>query len=59
MKVTSIRDLSIGGRDLTKLGIRGKQVGDALMYALEFAVRSGRNSKTELLGAIKKKFGVA
>ena len=58
MKVTSIRDLSIGGRDLTKLGIRGKQVGDALMYALEFAVRSGRNSKTELLGAIKKKFGV-
>ena len=59
MKVTSIRDLSIGGRDLTKLGIRGKQVGDALMYALEFAVRSGRNSKTELLSAIKKKFGVA
>ena len=58
MKVTSIRDLSIGGRDLTKLGIRGKQVGDALMYALEFAIRSGRNSKSELLGAIKKKFGI-
>ena len=58
MKVTSIRDLSVGGRDLMKLGIRGKQVGDALQYALEFAVRSGRNDKSELMNAIKEKFGI-
>ena len=58
MKVTSIRDLSVGGRDLMKLGIRGKQVGDALQYALEFAVRSGRNNKSELMNAIKEKFGI-
>ena len=58
MKVTSIRDLSVGGRDLMKLGIRGKQVGDALQYALEFAVRSGRNNKSELMNAIKEKYGI-
>ena len=58
MKVTSIRDLSVGGRDLMKLGIRGKQVGDALQYALEFAVRSGRNDKSELMNAIKEKYGI-
>ena len=59
MKVISVRDLSIGGRDLMKFGLRGKQIGDALEYALEFAVRNGRNTKLELLDAIKKKFGVA
>lgn len=58
MKVTSVRDLSVGGRDLMKLGIRGKQVGDALQYALEFAVRSGRNNKSELMNAIKEKYGM-
>ena len=58
MKVTSVRDLSVGGRDLMKLGIRGKQVGDALQYALEFAVRSGRNNKSELMNATKEKFGI-
>ena len=58
MKVTTIKDLSVGGRDLMKLGIRGKQVGDALQYALEFAVRSGRNNKSELLNAIKEKYGI-
>ena len=58
MKVTSVRDLSVGGRDLMKLGIRGKQVGDALQYALEFAVRSGRNNKSELMNAIKEKYGI-
>ena len=59
MKVTSIGDLAIKGRELLKLGMRGKQVGDALLYALEFAVKSGRNNKSELIGVIKKKFGVA
>ena len=58
MKVTSIRDLSVDGRDLMKLGMKGKQIGDALEYALEFAVRSGRNDKSELMNAIKEKFGI-
>ena len=58
MKVTTIKDLSIGGRDLLKLGIRGKQVGDALNHALEFAVRSGRNNKSELMNIVKEKFGI-
>jgi len=58
MKVTTIKDLSIGGRDLLKLGIRGKQVGDALNHALEFAVRSGRNNKSELMNIVKEKYGI-
>ena len=37
MKVTTIKDLAVKGRDLMKLGLKGKQVGDALQYALEFA----------------------
>jgi len=58
MKVTTIKDLAVKGRDLMKLGLKGKQVGDALQYALEFAVRSGRNNKTELTNGIKEKFGI-
>ena len=58
MKVTSIKDLAIKGRELMKLGMRGKAIGDALLYALEFAVKSGKNSKSELLGAIKEKYGI-
>ena len=58
MKVTSIKDLAIKGRELMKLGLKGHRIGDALLYALEFAVKSGRNTKSELLGAIKKKFRV-
>ncbi len=58
MKVTSIRDLSVDGRDLMKLGMKGKQIGDALNHALEFAVRSGRNDKSELMDIVKEKFGI-
>ena len=58
MKVTTIKDLSIDGRDLMKLGMKGKQVGDALNHALEFAVRSGRNNKSELMNIVKEKYGI-
>ena len=59
MKVTSIKDLAIKGRELMKLGLKGHRIGDALLYALEFAVNSGRNNRTELFGIVKKKFGIA
>jgi len=58
MEVISVKELSIGGRDLLKLGMKGKQVGDALEFAFEFAVRNGRNNKSELLDVIKNKYGM-
>jgi len=59
MKVTSFKELAIKGRELMKLGLKGQTIGDALLYALEFAVNSGRNNRTELFGIVKKKFGIA
>ena len=58
MTVTSIKDLSIGGRDLMGIGLKGIQVGDALNHALEFAVKTGKNNKLELLRAIKNKYNI-
>jgi len=56
LPVKGLKDLKITGRDLSFL--KGKAIGDALKYALEVALRSGKNNKNYLIRAIKKKFSV-
>ena len=57
MKVSSIKDLPINGKDLTQLGLRGKMIGVAMNFALEFAVDKNTNNKSRILTAITDKFG--
>ena len=56
LPVKSLKDLKVTGRDITFL--KGKAIGDALKYALEVALSSGKNDKNYLLRSIKKKFSV-
>tara|TARA_B100000767_G_C19755169_1_gene532635 strand:+ start:390 stop:1865 length:1476 start_codon:yes stop_codon:yes gene_type:complete len=57
LKVSSIKDLPINGKDLTQLGLRGKMIGVAINFALEFAVNKNTNNKSRILAAITDKFG--
>ena len=56
-KPTSMKELGIGGRDLAKAGFRGKEIGDALTYLLDYAVENGKNDKDHLLSIAKGKYG--
>lgn len=56
-KPTSMKELGIGGRDLAKAGFRGKEIGDALTYLLDYAVETGKNDKDHLLNTAKGKYG--
>ena len=56
LPVKGLKDLKITGRDLSFL--KGKAIGDALKYALEVALSSGKNNKNHLIRAIKKKFSI-
>ena len=58
MPVTSLKDLAVKGNDVMRLGLRGKKVGEALWYALEVAVRDGKNNKAELLDDIKRQYRI-
>ena len=57
-KPTSMKELGIGGRDLVKLGLKGKKIGDALKFSLDHAIESGNNDPKYLLDTVKSKFGV-
>ena len=57
-KPTSMKELGIGGRDLVKLGLKGKKIGDALQFSLDHAIESGNNDPKYLLDKVKSKFGV-
>ena len=56
-KPTSIKELGVNGRDLARVGFRGKQIGDALEYLLFYAVENGKNEKDHLLNIVKGKYG--
>ena len=58
MPVSSFKDLAVKGNDVMRLGLRGKKVGEALWYALEVAVRDGKNNKAELLDDIKRQYRI-
>ena len=57
-KPTSMKELGIGGRDLVKLGLKGKKIGDALQFSLDHAIESRNNDSKYLLDKVKSKFGV-
>ena len=56
LKVTSIKDLPINGKDLTQLGFRGKIIGDAMNFALSYAVNNNTNNKDKILSAVQDNF---
>jgi len=56
-KPTTMKELGVGGRDLQKLGLRGKTIGDTLNDLLTHAIQTGKNDKDHLLGLTKVKYG--
>ena len=53
--VFSLRDLAVNGNDMRKLGLRGKQIGDALKMLLSAVLdEQVANEKTALLDYFKK-----
>ena len=56
-KPTSLKELSVNGRDLMKLGIRGSKVGKALQWLMDYTIRHGKNDQKDyLLKIVKKEF---
>ena len=55
-KPTSMGELGIGGRELVKVGFKGKEIGTALRYLLNYAIESGKNDKKHLLDVVKSKY---
>jgi len=56
-KPTSMKELAVSGRDLQKMGLRGKMIGDTLIYLLTHAVETGKNDKNHLLKLAKGRYG--
>ena len=53
----SLKQLKINGKDVMTLGLRGKEIGDALSYALEGVIEEKvKNEKDQLLIYIKNRF---
>ena len=55
-KPTNIRELEIGGRDLAKAGFKGREIGNALGYLLNYAIENGKNDEKHLLDVAKNKY---
>ena len=56
-KPTSMKELAVSGRDLQKIGLRGKMIGDTLYELLIHAIETGKNDKNYLLSRAKGKYG--
>ena len=52
-KPTSLKELGLSGRDLIKMGIRGRAVGETLDKLLQYAVETGKNDRKELIAVVK------
>ena len=50
------RELEIGVRDLAKAGFKGREIGNALGYLLNYAIENGKNDKKHLLDVAKNKY---
>ena len=57
-RLPSLKTLKIKGNDLTQIGLKGRSIGDALDYALEIAIRAGKNNKEYLMRQVKKKYQI-
>ena len=56
-KPTSLKELEISGRELQKIGLRGKLIGDTLNDLFKHAVETGKNDKDHLLKIVKGRYG--
>ena len=52
-KPTSLKELGLSGRDLIKMGIRGRAVGETLDKLLKYAVETGKNDRKDLIAVVK------
>ena len=52
-KPTSLKELGLSGRDLIKMGIRGRAVGETLDKLLQYAVETGKNNRKDLIAVVK------
>ena len=52
-KPTSLKELGLSGRDLIKMGIRGRAVGETLDKLLQYAVETGKNDRKDLIAVVK------
>lgn len=50
----SLKDLNINGNDVSKLGFKGKQIGNALDFALESVIDGAENNREVLIKLIKE-----
>mgnify|MGYP001246806812 CR=1 FL=1 len=55
-KPTNLKELGVNGRDLAKAGFRGKEIGDALGYLLNYAIEYNNNDKKHLLDVAKSQY---
>ena len=55
-KPTNIKELDVNGEDLMQEGFSGAEVGKALDFLLELAVKSGKNEKGHLIREAKSHF---
>ena len=55
-KPTSIKELAVNGEDLMQEGFSGTEIGQALEFLLELAVKSGKNEKGHLIRKVKSQF---
>ena len=55
-KPTNLKELGVGGRDLAKAGFKGKEIGDALGYLLNYAIEYNNNDKKHLLDVAKSQY---
>ena len=55
-KPTNLKELGVNGRDLAKAGFKGKEIGDALGYLLNYAIEYNNNDKKHLLDVAKSQY---
>ena len=55
-KPTSIKELAVNGEDLMQEGFSGAEIGQALDFLLELAVKNGKNEKGHLIRKVKSQF---
>ena len=57
-KPTSLKELAVSGRELIKLGAKGKKIGETLRYLLDYSIKNSVNQSDELLSAARQRLGV-
>ena len=55
----SIKDLAIGGKELMKMGMKGKEIGTTLSYLLETVLDDPKQNNTEHLLTLAKNYQVS